>query len=353
MRQLLPTRFYPGKSRVGTALSTLEFVKAVDYIDGVDWYWGMGLLYAIQMLWKKRPDITIFQWWSGTVLHTYLLLAVLLRIRGAHIVIEFHEVLDTGEQNLPFVRAYVRILMPILVKLASGFVIHSEADRKPLQSQYKLGNRPIAVIPHGPYDHYQPTSKTVFRAAPAGTFNMLYFGVIRPFKGVEDLVTAFGEISPDEIDQYWLTIVGELWEGWSVPKDLIEKSRYRHRITLIDRYIPDSEVSSIFAGADAVVLPYHRSSASGPLEIAMSWGLPIITTQVGGLPEAVCGYEGVILVPPASPEKIREAIPGLMPLSKRRFVSPHTWEHTIACFMTLFADIRLGAKMPEAKHEKS
>jgi hypothetical protein len=55
-----------------------------------------------------RPDVVIFQWWTGTVLHTYIALALLTRLLGGRVVIEFHEVLDTGEVNIPLAHAYVR-----------------------------------------------------------------------------------------------------------------------------------------------------------------------------------------------------------------------------------------------------
>ena len=207
-------------------------------------------------------------------------------------------------------------------------------------TRYKLSNRPISVILHGPYDQYHTgESREKLRNAPVDCCNILFFGVIRPFKGLEDLVMAFNRIPEDQIDDYWLTIAGEPWEGWSLPFELIEQSRYRERITLIREYVADSDIPGIFAGADVVALPYHRSSASGPLHIAMSWGLPIITTEVGGLPEAVTGYEGAILVPPAKPEAILEAIPRARDMQGSKYASHHSWNNTVNAYSALFEDI--------------
>jgi len=64
------------------------------------------------------------------------------------------------------------------------------------------------------------------------------------------------------------------------------------RLTVVDRYVADDEVPGVFATADLVVLPYRRSSASGPLHIAMSCGLPVVTISVGGLVEATAGLHG-------------------------------------------------------------
>ena len=335
MRQLLPTSLYPGRDRVGAPLSELSYDPAVRVFDGVDWYWLPSLARATAFLRRERPEVLVLQWWTGTVLHSYLALATAARQLGARIVIEFHEVLDPGEASLSAARTYVRTIAPTLVRLGSGFVVHSEVDRVALRSCYPLGQRPTEVIPLGPFDAYQQLGTTVERQAPADVCNLLYFGVIRPYKGLEDLVEAFDGLPPDQIDRYWLTVVGESWEGWTRPLELIERSRYRDRITLVNRYVPDQEVGAYFRGADAVVLPYHRSSASGPLHVTMSHGLPVVVTAVGGLVEAASGYAGAELVPPRDPDVLRQALLRL-PARLGRYEDPHSWARTAERYERLF-----------------
>jgi glycosyltransferase involved in cell wall biosynthesis len=341
MRQLLPSRFYPGRRRIGEKITQQEYLPSIQVFDGVDWYWIPSIFKAIIFLWRERPDFIVFQWWSGTVFHSYCALALVARFLGAKAVIEFHEVLDIGESNIILARMYVRLIAPILINLAHGFVAHSEFDRNLLRGQYNLGKRPIACIPHGPYDHYKLDSEhSILRFAPRTCCNLLFFGVIRPFKGLEDLVKAFDSIPEDEINNFWLTIVGEPWEGWTVPFRLIARSRYRNRITVVDRYVPDEEVAGFFAGADAVVLPYHRSLSSGPLQIAMSWGLPVIITNVGGIQEAVSDYAGAIMIPPRDPTAIRNAIRQVIDLLGKHFDNPNKWEYVARFYNELL--VKLG-----------
>jgi hypothetical protein len=92
MRQLIPTFLYPGRSRVGTVTTTLRIDPAVEVLEGVDWYWGIDLVRDLHRIWRRRPDVVIFQWWTGTVLHTYLVTAMLARALRASIVVEFHEI---------------------------------------------------------------------------------------------------------------------------------------------------------------------------------------------------------------------------------------------------------------------
>ena len=342
MRQLLPTRLYPGKARVGQQLASLRYPHDVDYYDGVNWYWIPSIIGALRRLIRARPEVVVFQWWSGTLLHTYLALAAIARVLGVRVVIEFHEVLDTGEAKVPVARVYVRCLAPLLMRLSHAFVIHSQYDRPDLESRYRLGTRPVAIIPHGPFDQYRTAESTELsedRSSEGEITRLLYFGVIRPFKGVEDLVEAFNMIPESEIERYSLTIVGETWEGWTLPAERIAESQYRERIKFVNRYISDDEVRQVFANADAVVLPYHRSSASGPLHLAMSHGLPVIVTRVGGLVEAVEGYQGVVQVPAHDPSAIREAIECVAHMRSRRFADPHSWSRTVEQYDALFTSI--------------
>lgn len=348
MRQLMPTRLYPGARRVGTFQPDLRLSPTVTELPSVDWYWIPSLLRAVIGLLRWKPDVVLFQWWTGTALHTYLALALVARARSADVVVEFHEVLDTAEDRIPLARLYVQLVAPMFLRLASGFIIHSESDRGPLEKRYRIARRPWAVIPHGPSDQFDngvrapslaPDSANI-HSAPTDALNLLFFGLIRPFKGLEDLVDAFDGLSDDEIGGYWLTVVGETWEGWTLPIDRIAASRHRDRITLVNRWVEDAEVASFFAAADAVVLPYHRSSASAPASVAMSQGLPLVITAVGGLPEALVGYDGAILVPPSEPAALRDAIRQLPQMRGERFSNPHTWSGNVESYGRLFERIR-------------
>ena len=344
IRQMMPTRWYPGRDRVGNQLTRFSYPAGSRVLNGIDWFWGRSILRAWRLIWSERPEIVVFQWWTGTVLHSYLLLSVLARAVGARVLIEFHEVLDTAELQMGPARLYVRLLSPLLIGRADGFIVHNEFDRAALANHYELDGRPAAMIPHGPYDQY---------SAPAPeresdeVCRLLYFGVIRPFKGVEDIVAALDLMSEAEVQRFHLTVIGETWEGWTLPGERIAASRNADRIEFVNRYIDDSEVAAAFASADVAVLPYHRSSASGPLHLAMASGLPVVVSAVGGLVEASEGYAGAIRVPPRDPAAIREALLAAYAMRGRRFADVHSWERTIAGYETLFAELD-AAVVPRA-----
>jgi glycosyltransferase involved in cell wall biosynthesis len=99
-------------------------------------------------------------------------------------------------------------------------------------------------------------------------------------------------------------------------------------------------VAAHFAAADAVVLPYRRSSSSGPLHIAMSAGLPVVVASVGGLVEAAGDYTGASFVPTQDPTALAAAMAELPARRGERFGDPHSWDTTVDAYGELLT--RLG-----------
>jgi glycosyltransferase involved in cell wall biosynthesis len=350
MSRLIPARLYPGRSRVGAELTVLEPDPRVARFDGVDWFWVPSLFRATWFLLRTRPQTVVFEWWTGTVVHSYLALALIARILRARVVVEFHEIVPVEEAGIALLARYVRTFAPLFFRLADGFAVHSEFDRDLALKTWRLGRRrPIAVLPHGPHDHYKAdpaaggaedseasSEAKPIREAPARSINLLFFGVIRPYKGLEHLVEAYDALPEDVADRFWLTVVGETWEGFTKPIEMIEASPRRERVTLVNRYVTDAELDGYMRGADAVVLPYTRSSLSGPLHVAMGYGLPIVMTDTGGNAEAAAGYGGITLVPPSDPAALASAIAALADHPKQRYAHPHTWADTAVAFESLF-----------------
>jgi glycosyltransferase involved in cell wall biosynthesis len=335
IRSLVPSRLYPGWARVGKQLADLSLPVRVRRVDGIDWYWGWSLVRALRLLWKERPEALVLQWWTGAVLHTYIVLAVAARLLGAEVVIEFHEAQDVGEAKLPFVTPYMDFFGRCLLRLSAAQVAHSQFDTDLIRKRYGVSGS-VALVPHAGYD-YLPAQQPL-RTAPPDAINILYFGVIRPFKGVEDLVAAFNMLSSTGC-RFWLTVVGETWEGWDEPSSRIAASPYRDRITFVNRYVTDAEAAGYFAAADLVVLPYHRSSSSGPLQIAMAKGLPVVVAKVGGLVEATAHYSGAVFAEPSNPGALAEGIQRAAELVGRRFHGVSSWADTVQAYSYVLDEI--------------
>ncbi|HLC01934.1 MAG TPA: glycosyltransferase, partial [Anaerolineales bacterium] len=135
---------------------------------------------------------------------------------------------------------------------------------------------------------------------------LLFFGLIRRYKGLPHLLEAMPLILR-ELD-CTLLIVGEFYQGRERCLHLINSLGLASRVQIIDRFVPDEEVSLYFSAADLVVLPYESATQSGIVPIAHAFERPVVTTRVGGLPEAVRDGETGLLVQPHNPAALAEAI---------------------------------------------
>jgi glycosyltransferase involved in cell wall biosynthesis len=348
LRELLPRFLYPGKRRVGQLRSAISYPEHVQRYDGIDWWWGTSLLGALRFLRAQRADVVVMQWWTATVLHTYLVLALTARMLGARVVLEVHEMQDPGESRFAFARYYGKWGLRLMLRLSNGCLAHSQADAQQLRSTFPHERSRIAIAPHGPYDHYissgdvshqvDPAIATVTQAPRPSAINILFFGLIRPYKGLEDLLTVFNSLSQADAQRFWLTVVGETWDGCTEPARLIATSPYRDRISFVNEYVQDEVAQAAFAHADIVVLPYRRSSSSGTLHIAMSCGLPIVVTTVGGLPEAAGDYEGAVFVQPGDVDMLKAGIMKASSMVGNRYRDPRDWTQTVRAIFDLSRD---------------
>ena len=354
IRRLLPRLLYPGKRRVGLKRARMEYRSDVSAFDGIDWWWGTSLPRAIRFLRSRKSKVLLLEWWTAATLHTYLLLAFVGRVTGMRVVIELHELQDPGEAGLALARNYGHWGLRALIRLAHGCIVHSKADWQLFEANYGPMDVRVALVPHGPYDQYRDVQETgdpataaamaAVREAPKSgdVTNLLFFGLIRPYKGLEDLLRVFNDLPREEAERLWLTVVGETWEGCTEPAQLIAGSPHRDRITFVNEYVPDEVVGAAFAHADVAVLPYRRSSSSGILHVAMSWGLPIVVTSVGGLPEAASGYAGAVFVPPEDPAMLKEGLTKAVGLVGQKFADPRSWHDTVTA-------VRLAASIDEPR----
>ena len=343
MRHLIPRRWYPGRQRVGHSVMAYDLAAEVPTFDGVDWWGWPSVPRAVSFLRSQRPDVLILQWWSASVLPWYLLLARQAVRRGGVVVVELHEDQDTGEARLPLVGRFARRGLRTLCRWASMLVVHSAWDRDRMSASLGISPVRFRVIPHGPYpiSGAAPGEATgTPRARPLrerSELTVLFFGTIRPYKGLEHLIAAFEQVRRDMGLPWKLVVVGETWEGWTLPLELVERSPYRHDIEVVNRYVTDHEAAGYFQRADVVALPYLRSSASGPLAIAQSYGLPVVVTAVGGLVEAAADYTGAVLVRPGSPDDLARGLLDAADLRGRMHAAPVTWQSVAQSYADIFA----------------
>jgi len=331
-RDLLPKFLFPGSKHVGKDLATLDYGENVKVFNGMDYNNPLTWYHAYRFLKQEKPDVVILQWWTSSVAHMHLLISLISAISTkAKVIIEFHEVVDPLEESILPIRIYSRIMGRFLVKRASRYVTHSESDRRLVAAKYRIPDERVHVIPHGLYDQYRAASGDEARKTLGlgGDYVILTFGLIRPYKGIPNLIKAFGELPEDTAGRSRLLIVGEIWEDREAVTKAVAACKYKERITLVDEYIPDDAIPFYFNAADVVALPYLRASQSGVAHIAMAFGKPIVVSKVGGLEESMADYAGTYFVPPGDTAAIREALQKLFAERPAGFEPPaRGWDVT-------------------------
>ena len=137
-----------------------------------------------------------------------------------------------------------------------------------------------------------------------GRKNLLFFGLIREYKGLDILLEAFGKLE----DDYNLIVAGEPYGSFVKYEEIIVRSPAKDRIRLFTNYIKDSEVKYYFSAADLAVLPYRSATQSGISAISWHFEVPMVVTDVGGLKQSI-GDSGTGLVAPRpEPDCIVEEI---------------------------------------------
>jgi len=243
-----------------------------------------------------RADVVHFQWLSVQPLDVHLLggWGRVPRVLTAHDVLP-------REPRPGQLRAQRR-----LYERMDAIVVHSDSGRGRLTGELGVDPARVHVIPHGAFTHLTKLpERAPLLDAPAGRPVVLFFGLLRPYKGVDVLLEAWRGIEDAEL---W--IVGNP-RGVALPDPLPP------RVRAVPRFVPDADLPALFRRADLVVLPYRQIDQSGVLFAALAFGCPLLLTRVGGFPE-VAATGAAELVAPGDPAALHDALRALLADPGRR-----------------------------------
>ena len=317
--RMYPAFLFPGKTQYVEDNSKFSMVNAMRTLDSVN---PFSCYKTARVIKKFRPDVVVIAYWMTFFIPAYAAVAWLLR-KKTKIITLYHNVIP-HEPHF-----FDRILLKFFVGQSSASIVMSEAVKRDL-----LSLKPDAKLmyrPHPLYDHFgQAVPKAQARAALGlhpDKKTLLFFGLIRDYKGLDLLIEAFGKLPPG----YQLLIAGEPYGSFEPYRAQIAALPNAQSVRTEARYISDAEVPLFFSAADACVLPYRSATQSGITSIACHFNLPMIATDVGGLKEAIADNKTGIIVAQPDAGEIEKGV--------KRFFEPGNTERFSANIAKLKRDL--------------
>lgn len=239
-----------------------------------------------------------------------------MRRRGLMLTQICHEFELRESRGGPFSSLALRAYADIYKNFSAIFFHARENCEKFLSLFPFVQNKRTHIIPHGnsgwllkyfPQDHDWEVLRQRYNVKP-GQPVILFFGLLAPSKGIQDLIEAFALIRKSCDAKLLIAGYPTKHINMEELKEKIAGLDLTEHVSLDMRYIPLEEVGGLMGLATVAVYPYRSSTQSGALQVAYTFGRPVVAANVGGLPEAVEHGRSGFLVPVQSPPELAEGI---------------------------------------------
>jgi glycosyltransferase involved in cell wall biosynthesis len=281
---------------------------------------------------QAEADVLHYQWLTVPSLDARLLPAQRPRVMTAHYVLPPQ---PSRRQLAGARRAFGAM---------DAVIAHSEHGARRLRDQVGLDPGRVRVIHHGAFDYLTrlPAEKPLPPELDGAEGPViLFFGLLRPYKGLDTLLEAFRRVEGAEL--------------WIVGNPRMELGPLRQlaaeapgRVRFLTRFVEDAEIPALMRRADVVVLPYRDAEHSGVLYAALAFGTPLVLSAVGGFPE-VAEQGAARLVPPADPRALAGELAELVEDERARAElgeaaaaaasGPYSWDEAARQTLALYEDL--------------
>lgn len=292
-----PDFLFPGKTQYVQENDEAEKIDSERVLDCAN---PLTYLTAARRILKWGPDLVVFRYWMSWFAPSLGFVARYLNGRGVRTIAITDNIIPHERHwfDAPLTKYFLNGL--------DGCVALCDSVASDITAL--CPEMPVTVIPHPLYDHFGnalPRDKALTNLGldPAKK-TLLFFGLIREYKGLDILLEAFGKLP----DDYQLIIAGEPYGSFERYEKIIGRLPGRQRIHLSLGYIRDSEVKKYFSGADLCVLPYRSATQSGISAISFHFDVPMVVTDVGGLRQTIADCGCGLLCKECTPDAVKQSI---------------------------------------------
>jgi len=299
-KRLYPKALFPGRSQTYDSPKELGF-RASFELDSLDPTTWLRTAYRIR---DAKLDVLLVTWWTIFLAPLYVvLLNAVRRTTSTRIGILAHNVYPHEDSVLN------KVLARAVLPLGDYYIVFSSKSLHELRRLYPDAD--ASVLIETTYDRHfrQERSGQAAARKKLGIEEphvALFFGLVRPYKGLKYLIEAM-PAALRAADIRFL-VVGEFWEARRLFERRAEELGVRHKLTIVDRFVPDEEAVDYFDATDVFVLPYVGETGSAVVPLAYGYDRPVIVSNVLGLTDFVDDGETGFVVPPQNPSALADAL---------------------------------------------
>lgn len=288
-----PSFLFPGKTQYALrpAPKDVDIRVKVNSINPFNWL-KVGF-----EIYREKADILVVRYWLPFMAPCLGTIAGLARLNKKTRVVTIADNIIPHEK-----RFGDTFLTRFYVGKSHGFVTLSRSVLKELE-QFEKNNKPKIFSPHPLYDNFgdnipREEALAALKLSPEYRY-LLFFGFIRDYKGLDILLEAMGDPILDDLP-IKLIVAGEFYSSDAPYIKIIREKGLGNRVIMHTNFIPTEHVAAHFCASDLVVQPYKDASQSGVTQVAYHFGIPMIVTNVGALPEMVPhNVAGLVVKPDA------------------------------------------------------
>ena len=327
-----------------------------------------GLSYRVFFLkdvWRSpEPTVLHLHWLHSFLVRTtylkslvssnfFVLQILIVKLLGIKLVWTVHNLKNHDNGYLKLERFYTALI----ANLCDSIIVHGDSIKQEVETSLKLKNiQKIKVIPHGNYINCYENKLTAAEAKDRLGLNpnettFLFLGLIRPYKGVPELIDAFEAIDRQNSR---LLIVGKIWgEDREFHQTILQKTSARPKITLIPEFVPSDRLQLYFNACDVVVFPYKNILTSGAVLLAISFGKACIAPRIGCIRDTL-DDDGSFLYDPNSQNALADSLQraidnksklGAMGDRNLQLAKQLGWDKIAQMTAQVYQDITLGMRI--------
>lgn len=334
-----PSFLFPGKTQYSTekAPADLRISQQVHSCNPFNW------IKVGRRLRKMQPDMLITCYWMAFFAPCYGMIQRLVQRNGkTRCIALVHNMIPHEPSILD------KLFAPFFVRHTNGFVALSESVVQDI-NRFDHGTKPKTSYPHPIYDHYgeQMSKEEACQALHLKPENqyMLFFGLVRAYKGLDLLLDAFGKVK-DQLPNLRLIIAGEFYEDEDKYRAQIANNGLTDRVIIKNEFIADADLRKYFGAADLIVQPYKSATQSGVTQVAFHFEKPMLVTNVGGLGEIVHDHKMGYAVEPNA-EAIAKALTDYYTHNRQpdyttyliKEKDKYSWSKLAESFVTIYKNI--------------